>query len=227
MRPFLGNTNRFGEFTYLQLRTCWFDDVVTRFALDRQGQPGQLVILGAGYDTRCLRLGLPGSLARFEVDAAGTQAAKRAELRSAGIDDHEVRYVACDFATQDWLAQLTAAGFDPKVPACFVWEGVSMYLPREVVVATLTKVASLAPGSLIGFDCVDEAWVNSPIMQKMTQRIGEAWHFGLPAGTEAAFVESLGLRCLDNLRRDTLVERYMPKGLAACIDFGAFVLAGT
>lgn len=227
LRPFLGDVTRFGEFTYLQLRTCWIDDVVTRFVGDRQGRPGQLVILGAGYDTRCLRMGLPGSITRFEVDAAGTQAAKRDTLRAAGIDDPGVRYVACDFATQDWLAQLTAAGFDPEVPACFVWEGVSMYLPREVVVDTLGKVASLAPGSLIGFDCMDEAWVSSPFMRKMTQRAGEGWHFGLPTGTEAAFVESLGLRCLDNLRRDTLVERYMPSGLAACIDFGAFVLAGT
>jgi methyltransferase (TIGR00027 family) len=227
MRPFLGDITRFGEFTYLQLRTCWLDDVVTRFVGDQKGQPGQLVILGAGYDTRCLRLDLPDSIARFEVDAAGTQAVKRAEIRTAGLDDHGVCYVACDFVTQDWLEQLTAAGFDPRVPACFVWEGVSMYLPREVVVDTLTKVASLAPGSLIGFDCLDEAWVSSPFLRKMSQRAGEGMHFGLPAGSEAAFIESLGLRCLDNLRRDTLVQRYMPRGRAACTDFGAFLLAGT
>ncbi len=156
----------------------------------------------------------------------GTQAQKRAQLGKAGLDDSGIRYVSCDFATQDWLAQLIQAGFDPKVPACLVWEGVSMYLPRDVVVDTLAKVKSLAPGSMIGFDCVDQDWVKSPIMQKMTQHVGEAWHFGLKAGTEAAFVESIGLRCLDNLRRDTLVQRYMPKGLAACIDFGAFILAG-
>lgn len=226
MRPFLGATVKFGEFTYLQLRTCWLDDVVARFVSDLQGRRGQLVILGAGYDTRCLRLDLPGSIARFEVDAAGTQARKRKQTAVAGLDDTGVHYVTCDFATQDWLAQLTAAGFDPKVPACFVWEGVCMYLPREVVVGTLSKVCSLAPGSMIGFDCLEEAWVMSPAMRKLTQRAGEGMHFGLKAGTEPAFVESMGLRCLDNLRRDTLVERYMPKGMAACIDFGAFILAG-
>ncbi len=226
MRPFLGDTVKFGEFTYLQLRTCWLDDVVTRFVGELQGRRGQLVILGAGYDTRCLRLGLSGSIGRFEVDAAGTQAQKRAQVAKAGLDDTGVHYVSCDFATQDWLAQLIKAGFDPKVPACLVWEGVCMYLPREVVISTLTKVLSLAPGSVIGFDCLDEAWVMSPTMQRMTQRAGEGWYFGLKAGTEARFVESLGLRCLDNLRRDILVQRYMPKGLAACIDFGAFILAG-
>ena len=226
LRPFLGSIMRFGEFTYLQLRTCWLDDVATRFVQDLHGSPGQLVILGAGYDTRCLRLALPRSIVRFEVDAAGTQQQKRAQISQAGFDDSAIRYVSCDFATQDWLEQLIQAGFDPKVPACFIWEGVCMYLPRDVVISTLTKVKSLAPGSMIGFDCMDEDWVKSPAMQKMTQRAGEAWYFGLKSGTESAFVESLGLRCLDNLRRDALVQRYMPKGLAACIDFGAFILAG-
>ncbi len=226
MRPFLGDTIKFAEFTYLQLRTCWLDDVVTRFVRDLQGGRGQLVILGAGYDTRCMRLDLPSAIDRFEVDAAGTQAQKRAQVAKAGLHDSGVRYVTCDFATQDWLAQLTQAGFDPKVPACFVWEGVCMYLPREVVEDTLTKIRSLASGSVIGFDCMEEAWVRSPTMQKLTQRAGESWYFGLKAGTESAFVESLGLRCLDNLRRDVLLQRYMPKGLAACIDFGAFILAG-
>lgn len=65
----------------------------------------------------------------------------------------------------------------------------------------------------------------SPAMRKLTARAGEGLHFGLKAGTEPAFVESIGLRCLDNLRRDILVQRYMPAGLAACIDFGAFILA--
>jgi methyltransferase (TIGR00027 family) len=226
MRPLLGDTIKFVDFTYLQLRTCWLDDVVMRFVSDLQGQRGQLVILGAGYDTRCLRLDLPSSISRFEVDAAGTQAQKRTQIAKAGLNDIGVHYVSCDFTTQDWLAQLTQAGFDPTVPACFVWEGVCMYLPREVVAGTLTKVRSLAPGSVIGFDCMEEAWVMSKAMQKMSQRAGEGLYFGLKAGTESAFVESVGLRCLDNLRRDILVQRYMPKGLSACIDFGAFILAG-
>lgn len=225
MRPFLGDTIKFGEFTYLQLRTCWLDDVVTRFVSELQGQRGQLVILGAGYDTRCLRLDLPGSIGRFEVDAAGTQAQKRALIANAGLDDTGVHYVTCDFATQDWLARLTQAGFDPAVPACLVWEGVCMYLPREVVVDTLTKVLSLAPGSVIGFDVLEQAWIMSPAMQ-LAKRAGEGLYFGLQAGTESAFVESVGLRCLDNLRRDILVQRYIPERLAACIDFGAFLLAG-
>lgn len=140
-----------------------------------QGRRGQLVILGAGYDTRCLRLGLPGSIDRFEVDAAGTQAQKRTQVARAGLDDSGVHYVTCDFAPQDWLAQLTQAGFDPKVPACFVWEGVCMYLPQEEVVDTLNKVLSLAPGSLIGFDCMDESWVMSPTRQRLTRRAGEGW----------------------------------------------------
>ena len=231
LRPFLGKVIKFVDTGYLQIRTCWLDDVVTRFIEDRQGKPGQLVILGAGYDTRCLRLAQQGSMRRFEVDAPGTQAQKRALMAKVGLDDSTVRYVPCDFSTQDWLAELVKAGFDRNIPACFVWEGVSMYLPREVVVGTLEKVKALAPGSIIGFDCVDAAWIANPAMKKMTERAGEPWHFGLKAGEEKAFIESVGLRCLDNLRYEALLRRYTPvdaqgQSIAACIDFGAFLLAG-
>ena len=231
LRPFLGKVMKFVDTGYLQMRTCWLDDVVKRFIEDRAGQPGQLVILGAGYDTRCLRLAPQDSIRSFEVDAPGTQAQKRALMTQVGVDDSKVRYVPCDFGEQDWLRELEKAGFDPTVPACFVWEGVSMYLPREVVIATLQKVKSLAPGSIIGFDCLSAAWIANPAMTKMTQRAGEPWRFGLDAGDVQAFIEGAGLRCLDNLRHEELLRRYTPAdarghSLAACIDFGAFLLAG-
>src|SRR6185437_7606943 len=56
LRLLMGDFTKFTEFAYLQIRTCFLDDVVTRFGQDLLGKGGQLVILGAGYDTRCLRL---------------------------------------------------------------------------------------------------------------------------------------------------------------------------
>ncbi len=168
---------------------------------------------------------------RFEVDAPGTQAQERALLTRVGCSDAGIRYVPCDFATRSWYAELLAAGFESAVPACIVWEGVTMYLPPAVVEGTVRQVAALAPGSLIGFDCMDEGWVFSPAMQRFTRRGGEPWLFDLKAGTEEAFVRRHGLRCLDNLRCDALMSRYVPRtvtgqSVGACIDFGCFVLAG-
>lgn len=222
---------KLGEVTYLQLRTCWLDDVVEQFVSSLEGAPGQLVILGAGYDTRCLRLSLPASIRRFEVDAPGTQAQKRAMLHALAIDDEGVTYVTCDFSTQRWLDALEAQGFSSALPTCVVWEGVSVYLAREVVESTLRDVSECAAGSVIGWDYVGAEWALTPTMRKLSQRGGEPWQFGLAKGEPVPFVEGQGLVVLDHLGHETLQARYLPRHangetVGYCGDFGGFILAG-
>jgi methyltransferase (TIGR00027 family) len=112
----------------------------------------QFVILGAGFDTRAFRLPRPGQIRCFEVDTPQTQASKRQLLHKARIDSTSVTFVAADFATEDWLARLVEAGFDPNQPALFLWEGVIMYLDRQAVESTLRTIASTAKTSVLVFD---------------------------------------------------------------------------
>jgi len=79
----------------LQVRTRAFDDLVLDF-LRASGR--QLVILGAGFDCRALRLRLPleGCLV-LEIDHPATQAAKRRVLSRGGAPPSPARYVAFDF----------------------------------------------------------------------------------------------------------------------------------
>ena len=101
---------------YLQCRTTYFDAVVSAHA-----EMAQLVVLGAGFDTRCYRLERRPARC-FEVDAPTTQAEKREALERAHIDADHVSFVAVDFAVDDWMTLLIDAGFDPALPALFVWE---------------------------------------------------------------------------------------------------------
>jgi hypothetical protein len=101
---------------YLQCRTCYFDAVVSAHA-----EMAQLVVLGAGFDTRCYRLERRPARC-FEVDAPTTQAEKREALARAHIDARHVSFVAVDFAVHDWMALLIDAGFDPAQPTLFLWE---------------------------------------------------------------------------------------------------------
>jgi methyltransferase (TIGR00027 family) len=215
----------------VQLRTCWLDDVVTRFVCDLEGQPGQLVVLGAGFDSRCHRMELPENVTRFEVDAPATQGRKRALLDRVGGGRLGTRFVACDFARDSWMERIAAAGFDPDVRTCLIWEGVTMYLPEQVVSDVLEEVASLPAGSVIGFDVVDRDWALSPKMQAITRAAGEPWLFALSAGKERAWIEARGLAVLDDLRFEELLRRYMPEDawgrtLGAGGDSGCFLVAG-
>ena len=109
---------------------------------------GQYVILGAGVDTFAQRRPeLASRLQVFEVDQPNPQAWKRQRLVQLGygVPEH-LRFVPVDFeAGEAWWDRLAAAGFDASRPAFVASTGVSMYLTREAVFATLQRIASLAP----------------------------------------------------------------------------------
>ncbi|MFD1396348.1 class I SAM-dependent methyltransferase [Kroppenstedtia eburnea] len=112
----------------------------------------QYVILGAGLDTFAQRRPEIASRMRvFEVDQPVTQAWKRQRLIELGFDIPEwLRLVPVDFeAGWSWWEQLKAAGFDASRPAVVASTGVTQYLTKDAIRATLRQVATLAPGSTL------------------------------------------------------------------------------
>lgn len=164
----------------------------------------QFVILGAGFDTRAFRLPRPGRVRCFEVDTPQTQATKRRVLREAGIAATGVTFVAADFATEDWLARLVEAGFDPRRPAVYLWEGVTMYLDRPAVEGTLRTVAGAAAGSVLVFDY----FTVEPLRSR-----GLYWRFGRAAARAAGEPLRFGVDSAPP-SRDRLAELLRSCGLA-------------
>jgi methyltransferase (TIGR00027 family) len=110
----------------------------------------QYAILGAGLDSFAQRRPeIAEALTVFEIDQSGHQAWKRQRLIACGFGVPEgLRLVPVDFeAGAVWLQELARAGFDRSRPAVLASTGVSMYLTRDAVAATLREVAALAPGS--------------------------------------------------------------------------------
>ena len=128
-------------------RARFIEDLVAE-QLDRGVH--QYVILGAGLDSFAQRRPeIAANLTVFEVDQPGTQAWKRQRLIELGFGIPDwLRLVPVDFEAGDsWWEQLLIAGFDAGRPAVVVSTGVSMYLTREAIAATLRQVAALVPGS--------------------------------------------------------------------------------
>ena len=172
-----------GVATYIGLRTAYIDDAVVRAADEGIAQ---IVILGAGYDSRAWRLARP-ALRFFEIDHPATQARKRARLARLELPARAAM-VAVDFAVDPLGPALVAAGFDPARPALFVWEGVSMFLSPAAVRTTTAAVRALAaPGSRIVAD------FNYPKPDTMgctaARMLGEACRFSLSPATAAEFLE--------------------------------------
>lgn len=175
----------------MNVRTALFDAAIDRARPDC----AQLVVLGAGYDTRAFTHG--AGLAVFEVDAPQTQAVKRRSLLAIGAQ-HPGALVPVDFNETPWLDALTAAGFDPALRTIVLWEGVSYYLPEAVVRQVLRSFAALAPGSVVMFDYFAAHWVAWPVVRMLSGALGEPFLFGLPTdpparAAVAALLDACGL----------------------------------
>jgi methyltransferase (TIGR00027 family) len=137
---------------WVALRTAFIDERVRQLTSPAGGIP-QVVLLGAGFDTRAARLARTG-VRFFEVDREETQALKLARLASlAGYPVTNASYVTCDFEREDFLERLAGSGYRADQPALFIWEGVTPYLTDLAVRATLRRIAEGAdPGSVVVFD---------------------------------------------------------------------------
>jgi methyltransferase (TIGR00027 family) len=193
----------------------------TRFIEERLGAAirdgvSQVVILGAGFDTRAYRLTELLKTARvLEVDQPSTQEYKKRRIREAGIEiPSNLTYVPIDFRHDKLGEVLAAAGYDPSQRTFFIWEGVTMYLPEEAVEETLRWVAAQAPGSTIIFDFVGAMVIKfmstadlsmfPEAAKKAIERLrrltaGEPWIFGIPDPGEREFLGKLGLELRETL----------------------------
>lgn len=143
------------------VRTRYFDDWLRDVAV-APAIP-QVVLLGAGLDTRAWRLPWAAGTTMLEVDRAELLDAKDTVLGEAGAVARCVRRpVPADLAG-DWPTALARAGFDRRLPTAWLAEGVLFYLPTDVIGAILGAVTSLSSaGSRLGLDILNRAVLESP-----------------------------------------------------------------
>jgi methyltransferase (TIGR00027 family) len=188
-------------------RTRFLDDAIDA---SLEEHPEQLVILGAGFDSRPYRLPGLRSLAVFEVDHPNTLAAKRKVLAEAltAIPGH-VRFVATDFDQRGLEAAMASAGYRESALTFFVWEGVTNYLTEAGVDATLRWCARASRGSKLFFTYVHRqvlrigAFVSTEIFASL-ERFGEKWTFGIEPGELSSFLSRRGM----SLERDLGASEY-------------------
>lgn len=170
---------------WIAVRTAVLDAEVERWTAAPHSF-GQVVLLGAGFDTRAARLARAG-VRWFEVDHPGSQRAKRDRL--AALDGYPVdaaTYVTCDFEREDFLDRLVACGFDAAAPALVIWEGVVPYLTETAIRATARRVArDMHPRTALVFDHLMKKFVEGSELpahdvatKEFVKDLGEQLRFG-------------------------------------------------
>lgn len=197
-------------------RARFVEDIVMAHII--QGT-SQYVILGAGLDTFSQRntAHLDSGLQVFEIDQSAMQEWKSRRLIELGFGiQSSLHFVPVNFeAGEDWWVRLGASGFDFKKPAVVASTGVSMYLTKEAIVATLKKAATLEQGSTFVMSFMLPIELNDPEIRPGVERAaagakasGTPWlSFFTPVeilklAREAGFLKA------EHVSATTLAERY-------------------
>jgi methyltransferase (TIGR00027 family) len=188
-----------GFHTYFAVRTRYIDDYLN-YCLDDGIE--QLVILGAGYDSRAYRFGKPNRPFRaFEVDHPATQHDKLAKLKVLfeSLPSH-VAFVPVDFGKETLASKLLASGYENGLKTLFIWEGVTYYLSAAAVDQTLAFAAkNLGKGTSIIFDFTSPSVIDGTAQQReakawrtAVKRFGEPLTFGLETASVESFLKQRG-----------------------------------
>lgn len=139
---------RLGVAFSIVIRTRFLDDLLVQACASGIRQ---VVLLGAGMDSRAFRINWPKGTRLFEVDTAAPLDFKASVLRQERAFARCERITVAVDLRDDWPGALAAAGHDPAVPTVWIAEGLLIYLPEDAVELLLARIsAQSAAGSRMG-----------------------------------------------------------------------------
>ncbi|HEX5059497.1 MAG TPA: SAM-dependent methyltransferase, partial [Kofleriaceae bacterium] len=183
----------------------------------------QLVLLGAGFDCRALRLPELADVRVLEVDHPATQARKRSVLDQIGAHSHAT-YVAWDFegrAMEDLPDILDEAGLEVALPVFTIWEGVTMYLTEPAIDSSLRAIRAFGgPGSQLALTYFAKSRIEKPslitrAMAAVVATFGEPWKFGWTPEELPDYLADRGFSLMRDVAMSEAARELLPPDLAA------------
>src|SRR5262245_47473327 len=195
-------------------RTRLFNEAIRR-GLDDDVR--QIVLLGAGFDSRAYRLPGIDRPRVFEVDQHATQAQKTVGVRRQfGALPSHVVHVAVNFQTQTVDTALQECGFDWNAPCFVLWAGVTNYLSESAVDVTLRALARIAaPHSRLALTYVHRGLLDGSVTftggAQILERVraaGEPWTCGFEPAELGSYLQQRGWTLTEDLSADDYRARY-------------------
>lgn len=219
-----------GMSAYALCRHRFIDD---HLAADLHGGAEQVVVLGAGYDSRAYRFAdLLAGRPVHEVDLPPLSR-RKAEVVAAHPElfgHTTIRRVEIDFRAESLAERLLDAGFAVGARTFVVWEGVSMYLTRDAITETLGTLRDICgAGSVVAMDLLDHVRGLRPIDHVRraavgsTRFIGEPVTFTVPPAQAATLLAGCGFTVTDLAGAAEMSRRYATDGRRT--DKAVYVLA--
>ncbi|MBI3943775.1 MAG: class I SAM-dependent methyltransferase [Chloroflexi bacterium] len=202
-----------GATAFITVRERYIDDFL-KACLGEELE--QVVILGAGFDTRAYRIPGIEQTRVFEIDHPATQEVKLKKLKKV-IDPLPgyITFVPVDFNTQTLGDRLQNSGYNEQGKTLFIWQGVTVYLTAEGVDSTLAFITNHSgPGSVVIFDYFynetlrDTSRPEVKMMWRAARVTGEGYLFGIDEGQIEPFLTQRGFRAIRNATTEDLKRLY-------------------
>jgi methyltransferase (TIGR00027 family) len=204
-----------GVYEWVIARTRFIDEV---FEHALSGGVTQVLIIGAGFDTRAIRFKTDDRKLRiFELDASPTQAAKLGQYKARGITPpRNVTFVAMNLEKESINQKLLKKGFRKGAKTLVVAEGVFQYLKPEAACEALRTMRDLVgTGSTLVFDYAHASVLRGEgsaygeaRMTRGVARHGESWQFGLDQREVAPLLSKYSFTVKDIHGPRALENRY-------------------
>jgi methyltransferase (TIGR00027 family) len=205
-----------GVYAYTIARTAYFDHILEQ-AL-REGVP-QIVIIGAGYDSRPYRFAtFVGESRIFELDDIHILQRKQKMLQQANIPIPEnLAYAPLSYEINQLGESLAGAGFNGEKQTLFIWEGATYYLSAEEVDNTFSFIRKQMPaGSTLCFDYRSISTERSgsgeenALPQAMSSGFAaDSVAFGIEEGKAGTFLAERDFLILEHLTAEEMEKRYL------------------
>jgi methyltransferase (TIGR00027 family) len=170
-----------GPDPFVSIVTRFFDDALRNVVT--QSDITQVVVLGAGMDTRAFRLAWPPSVTVYEVDRADVFEHKEAVLGAAHARAACRRQIVASSSRGSWTAALVKAGFDPRKRSAVLIQGLHYHdaAAAEQLLHDVTAISTR--GCWIGFTVTTEQTLRSAFMTPFLRRLEALglppWQFGV------------------------------------------------
>lgn len=204
-----------GIYEYVIARTKYIDAVFRQALVENFDQ---ILIFGAGFDTRALRFQDAMENARvFELDAPATQQAKIGQYKKRHLAiPLSLKFIAIDFDKESLSMKLDEAGFCKQRRSLFILEGLLMYLQPKSVDEIFQVIRDYAGrGSWVVFDYIHASvlrkesinYGETEIVQTVSDA-GEQWQFGIEKGQIEGFLAKYEMQLIDHKDARDLEQAY-------------------
>lgn len=204
-----------GVYAWVIARTKYIDDWFT--GVSKEGFT-QVLILGAGFDSRSVRFADELSdMHIFELDAGTTQIMKTSQFNERQVDFPEnVTFIPVNFELEDLSPKLEKAEFRKDAKTLLLMEGVLQYINPGAVHKTLAALQKLtAPGSRLICDFANSSFFNenetgygkSGLLRSLRQN-GETFQFGLSDDRVEPFFTAYGFNVIECVNPADLEAMY-------------------